>query len=256
LLPVIRPSAVVYDLIDDFCAFSWAPREGRAMEAALVDQTDLAFAGTGFLEEMFRPALPGIEFLPSGVKYQALSRPKPEPDDLAKLPRPRLLFVGTLNDKIDGRLLVRLAREFPDGSIAVVGPRHRTFDAPPMPENVHFLGLKPHGELPGYFQHADLGLMPFADTPAARAINPIKTLEYLATGLPVLSTPIPDVERYYADVVRVARPDEWPAAAREMIENDSENRREERRSFARDRSWNRLVQSMEERLRRLEARLR
>ncbi len=253
MLPMLGPRSIIYDLIDDFCAFNWAPPEGRQLEDRIVRGADLAFAGTGYLRDRYENRLPGIEFLPSGVHFGKLTAPQPEPADLAALPRPRALYVGTLNDRMNGDLFAAMGSAFPGGSVAVVGPRHETFRAPALPPNVHFLGLKPHEQLPGYYQHSDLGIMPFADSPAARAINPIKTLEYLACGLPVLSTPIPDVIRYYQGVVTVAEPDAWVGAAQRMIAEDSDGDREARRDFARGRTWEALVEAMERRIRRMEA---
>ena len=252
LVPWLHPRRVVYDLIDDFCAFEWAPPEGRALERKLLRRADLVLAGTGALQRQYRRAFPGLEFLPSGVQFERLTAPAPEPEDLAPLPRPRLLFVGTLNDKLDGALFRDLAEGFPAGSIALVGPRHETFRAPPLPPNVHHLGLKPHSALPGYYQHCDLGLMPFADSPAARAINPIKTLEYLACGLPVISTPIPDVVEYYKGVVSTAKPPDWVEEARRLLEQNNGEEQARRREFARGRSWDKLVRRMEEMIEPLE----
>ncbi len=252
LVSWLRPGRVVYDLIDDFCAFEWAPPEGRALERKLLRRADLVLAGTGALQRGYRRSFPGLEFLPSGVQFERLTTPAPEPDDLARLPRPRLLYVGTMNDRLDGRLFRDLGRAFPQGSIVMVGPRHETFRPPPLPPNVHHLGLKPHTALPGYYQHCDLGLMPFADSPAARAINPVKTLEYLACGLPVISTPIPDVVEYYEGVVSAMPPEKWVEEARRLLATDGEEERVRRREFARGRSWDRLVNRMEEMLARIE----
>lgn len=223
------------------------------MEDQLVRAATLGLAGTGTLQEQFADRFPELEFLPSGVNFQRMTAPQAEPADIADLPRPRLLYVGTLNDRLNGELFQVLARQHPTGSIVVVGPRHGTFQAPELPPNVHFLGLKPHEALPGYYQHCDMGIMPFADSPAARAINPVKTLEYLACGLPVLSTPVPDVVKYYPGVVRVAEPGEWAMASKELLDGNSEQARTARVDFARNRGWDRLVLQIEQKLRRLEA---
>lgn len=243
---------VVYDLMDDFCAFSWAPREGRRQEARMLARADGLTVATGALWDAFAGRAREARFVGSGVADVKLRRPAPEPADLRGLPRPRLLYVGTLNDRLDGMLLDRTARAFPGGSVVVVGPRRATFRAPEFPPNVHELGLKPHGELAGYYQHCDVGLMPFADNEAARAINPIKTLEYLAVGLPVISTPVPDVERYYTPPVVVARGGEWPGRIRELLDGASAHEREARRAFARGRSWRRTAAEYEDFLAHLE----
>lgn len=253
LLPHLKPTRILLDQIDDFCAFQWAPPEGRSLENELLARASHVFTGTGTLahDAVGRTDAP-IEYLPSGVRAGRLTKPQAEPADIANLPHPRVLYVGTLNDRVDGDLFLRSARAVSGGSVVVVGPRHSTFKAPKLPENVHFFGLKPHEELPGYYQHCDLGIMPFADCPAARAINPIKTLEYLAVGLPVLSAPIPDVVRYYQGVVETALPSGWEGAIQRLLGEDNGELRKARRAFARNRSWKSLGEAIEERLRRLE----
>lgn len=245
----LQPYRVFWDLIDDFCAFEWSPPDSRRLEAELLRHCDGAFAGTGALRDRYERFFPSLPYLASGVQFERLTEPVPEPEALRGLPRPRLLYIGTLNDRLDGSLFAAAARACPQGSVVVVGPKHATFRAPQLPQNVHFLGLQPHQALPGFLQHTDLGLMPFADSPAAHAINPIKTLEYLACGLPVLSTPVPDVVRYYPGVVRTEKPHRWEEAAGELLAGDSPSERQKRVDFARERTWDRLVQAMEETLR-------
>lgn len=241
-----------FDYIDDFCAFGWSLKDGRQRESRLIANTDVAFAGTGYLARKYKNRLPGIKYLPSGVRFDFLTKPVPEAAELAGLPRPRILYVGTLNDRLDGTLFKAAAEANPGGSVIVVGPRHGTFECPPLPENVHFLGLQPFERLPEFYQHCDLGIMPFADNEAARAINPIKTLEYLACGMRVLSTPVPDVVKYYEGVVRAEAAENWPVALREMLVNDSDEERAARQDFARGRSWQSVVDAMEKAFRRAE----
>lgn len=253
LIDGLRPASVGYDLIDDFCAFEWAPPDGRQLEDRLAARAEFGFAGTWTLFERYRDRVRDLEFLASGVDAEKLARKAEEPTDLRGLPRPRLLYVGTLNDRLSGALIDRVARAMPRASIVLVGPRRATFEAPAFPPNVHELGLKPHDALAGYYQHCDLGMMPFADNEAARAINPVKTLEYLACGLPVLSTPIPDVERFYVPPVEVRRPEAWTGAMEEMLASDNDVARENRRRFAQGRTWKTMADRVDEVLKRVES---
>ncbi|MEO8377534.1 MAG: glycosyltransferase [Candidatus Sumerlaeota bacterium] len=249
----LKAVGVAYDIIDDFCAFDWAPRDGKASEDKLIDMADMAFAGTGFLKTKFEKRLQNLEFLPSGVRFNSMASHAPEPEDLRKLPHPRILYVGTLNDRLDADLFIGLAEQFPHGSVIAVGPRHGTFTLKKNPPNLHFLGLKPHEQLPGYYQHCDLGIMPFGDNDAAKAINPVKTLEYLACGLPVLSTPVPDVVKYYPEVVQTENPAAWLSAASELLSSDSPDKRAARVEFAKGRDWSALVHAIEARFRDFES---
>lgn len=253
LSDAFRAKSVGYDLIDDFCAFGWAPKEGPVMEDRLIESCDFGLAGTGYLQEKYDGRLPDLQFFPSGVQFDRMTAAKEEPKELAGLPHPRALYVGTLNDRLDGSLFLTTARALKTGTLVVVGPKHETFKAPELPSNVKFLGLMPHERLPEFYQHCDLGIMPFADSPAARAINPVKTLEYLACGLPVLSTPVPDVIKYYPEVVRVEKAENWEKAICELLAGDSPALRDARSRFAMGRSWDRLVVALEKRLRNFDA---
>jgi glycosyltransferase involved in cell wall biosynthesis len=69
----------------------------------------------------------------------------------------------------------------------------------PRRANIHWLGSKSYTQLPEYLAHWDAGFMPFALNAATRFISPTKTPEFLAAGVPVVSTPIRDVVRPYGD---------------------------------------------------------
>jgi len=247
---------VAVDLIDDFAAFDWAPAGARAAERRLLKSASLIFAGTGAMKRRVEKRFPGVEYLPSGTDIERMTAPAKEPADLRALPHPRILYIGTLNDRMNPQLFMEAAAANPKGSVVLVGPVHGSFSLPgAQPKNMHMLGLKPHTELPAYYQHCDMGMMPFANTPAARAINPVKALEFLAVGLPVLSTPIPDVVAEFTPQIRVEEPKDWPRALREMIGGVSTPEEiAARRALVRERTWARLVAQVEERLAGLESR--
>lgn len=249
IAPLVRrlaPARLAIDQMDDFCAFSWAPPGARESERCLLDHADAVFSATTALHER----TPGSIFLASGCAARRLARPAPEPPELAGAPRPRILYAGTLNDRLDGERFEEIARAFPGGTIVVVGPVHGSFRAPRWPSNARLLGLRPHGDLPGFLQHCDAGIAPYADNAAARAINPIKLLEYFACGLPVVATPLPDIERHYAPPTVLARPGEWAGALRRALDSDSEGDRAARAAFARGRSWRAAADRLHEELER------
>src|SRR6202035_3729792 len=95
----------------------------------------------------------------------------------------------------DVDLLARVAREFSNGSLVLIG-KVTTMDTTPFQgfANVHFLGRKPYQELPAYCKGFDVALIPFPISEVTLNANPLKAREYLAAGLPVVSTAIPEVE--------------------------------------------------------------
>lgn len=232
-----------YDIIDDFPAFAWAPPGGRRMEDCWLDKADVVLAGTYALAERHRRRRPDIEFVPSGVRFERFHDCRDAaPADAGDLPRPILGYIGTVSDRLDRRLLEALCREFSHGSVVLIGPVHGSFDAPRGLPNLHLLGPRRHEQLPAYVRQFDLALLPFAITPATEAINPVKTLEYLAAGKVVIASPVPDVVRFFSDEVIIA-PDRvaFVRAARKWLDADAGARRRRGIARARQASWQETV---------------
>ncbi|MET0238136.1 MAG: glycosyltransferase [Kibdelosporangium sp.] len=130
--------------------------------------------------------------------YQVIAEPGPVP---AGFPARVAGLVGQLSDRIDIELLESVA----DTGIGLllVGPREPGWqpgraDALIDRPNVHYVGAVPFDELPRWFARIDVGLTPYTDTAFNRASFPLKTLEYLAAGLPVVSTDLPASRRLAA----------------------------------------------------------
>jgi UDP-galactopyranose mutase len=131
----------------------------------------------------------------------------------------------------------------------MIGPIAKIDSAtlPKLP-NIHWLGMKSYADLPQYFAGWDVALMPFAMNDATKYISPTKTPEYLAAGLPVVSTPIRDVVRQYGQLglVRIGLTPErfLVEAERALTFGMSMKWRERADAFLRTLSWDRTWQSM------------
>ena len=204
-------SAIVYDCMDELSAFRFAAPDLVRNEAALMEAADVVFTGGHALYEAKRGLHDNVHAFPSSVdqRHFNLARDaRPEPQDQADLPAPRLGFAGVIDERIDLALLAEAARARPDWSFVMIGPvvKIAETDLPQTP-NIHWLGQKDYVDLPDYMGGWDVALMPFALNEATRFISPTKTPEYLAAGCPVVSTPVQDVVREYGDLlgVRIAR---------------------------------------------------
>jgi len=155
-------------------------------------------------------------------------------------------YVGVIDERLDYALIEALARRFPDASVVMAGPVVKVdpADLPRLP-NIHWLGQQAYGQLPALVKGFDVCLMPFALNEATRYINPTKTLEYMATGKPVVSTAVADVVRNFTPVVDVAYSveDFLDAVARAARAPDAARLREGI-ARARAESWESTVASM------------
>ena len=124
-----------------------------------------------------------------------------------QLPGPVVGFIGHLSDRIDLALLEAVAD---DGhSLLLVGPMARGFETQRLAhllvrENVQWVGPKPYDQLPRYLRTMSVGIVPYADSAFNRASSPLKTLEYLASGLPAVVTDLPAMRRLPDMAVRRA----------------------------------------------------
>ncbi len=197
-----RAGAVVYDSMDFLAGFLGAPPELLQLERELLDRADLVFCGGASLHQRMRTLHADSHCFPSSVDvahFRTARQGRPEPADLAPIARPRLGYAGVIDERVDLELIDGVATARPEVEIVLVGPVTKIDPATiPNHPNIHLLGLKPYDELPAYLGGWDVGWMPFARNDATRYISPTKTPEYLAAGLPVVSTSIHDVVDPYA----------------------------------------------------------
>ena len=138
-------------------------------------------------------------FLDHGVAIETFTRAGSEsiPEDLMTLPRPVIGYFGNLaGHRIDVELLARIASEFPDASLVLIGDIAPAMSRIATLPNVHLLGSRPYDQIPAYGSGFDVAIMPYVQSEWIRNSNPIKMKEYLALGLPIVSTSIPEVSKY------------------------------------------------------------
>lgn len=166
-------------------------------------------------------------FLDHGVDLQHFNADGEEHPELRSIPKPRAGFFGGLDDYVvDMALLADTARQLPDVSLVLIGDATCPMDELTSLQNVHWLGFRSYQEIPALGRGFDVGLMPWLDNEWIRYANPIKLKEYLALGLPVVSTEYPEVDAYrdqvlvasdrsnFADLVATAVAEPGDAAAR------------------------------------------
>jgi UDP-galactopyranose mutase len=206
-IDLLEPDLVVYDVMDDLTAFKFAPRGLLKARRELLRRADLVFTGGPSLQRLTVGERPDAHHFPSGVdrRHYAQGREErlPVAAPLRDLPHPIVGYVGVVDERLDYELLGEAVRLRPDWSWVLVGPLLKVEkDALPEAPNLHYLGKQSYEDLPAFLKGFDVAIMPFALNEATRSISPTKTLEYVAAGVPVVSTRIPDVEALYASVVR------------------------------------------------------
>jgi glycosyltransferase involved in cell wall biosynthesis len=169
------------------------------------------------------------------------------PPDIRDLPRPVVGYVGGLHQWVDQRLVCELADAMPDASLALIGPLQTDVSALQHKRNVHLLGPRPHAQLPRYIKGFDVGLVPYRLSDYTAHVYPTKLNEYLAMGIPVVTTQLPEVLRFRArhgDVVTIAgEPERFVTAVKEAVRHASDGV-ERRLQVARANSWSARIAEM------------
>jgi glycosyltransferase involved in cell wall biosynthesis len=199
VIRALAPALVVYYCIDRLAKSSPGARRLIESEPKLLAEADLVLVTSSGLFELARGAR-RVEMLQSGVRIEAFEealarRGEPHPA-FAGQRRPVVGFVGSLRDATDLALLQEAAALAPDLDFVLVGPSFADLAALRALPNVRLAGAVPHGEVMSYMVRFDAGVLPYVQNPFTSNIMPVKLKEYLAAGLPVVATPLPEVQRF------------------------------------------------------------
>ncbi len=199
----LTPAATVYDCMDELSGFRGAPPGLCQAEQELFRRADLVFTGGQSLYESKRTQHSSVHAFPSSIDAshcQHARTPQDHPEDRGQLPHPRIGIAGVIDERLDIDLLRNAAELRPEWHFVMIGPVVKiSHDDLPKTANIHYLGGKDYRDLPHYMAGWDIGMLPFARNEATKFISPTKTPEYLAAGLPVISTSIRDVVRPYGE---------------------------------------------------------
>jgi glycosyltransferase involved in cell wall biosynthesis len=252
---------VIYHCVDEYSAFEGAGDDIARLEADLIRKSDLVIACSEPLMESKARLNANTVLVRHGVEHahfaRALDGETAIPDDVRALKRPILGFHGLIAEWVDLRLLAEVARAFQHGSLVLIGDINNA-DRAALAElaglaNVHLLGRRRYEELPGYCKAFDVALLPFVRNPLTDAANPLKLREYLAAGLPVVATDLPEAVALAAHVdgVHIAgAASSFVARVGEALERGAGPSRARSDAVAHE-SWDAKVEEIEERLLRL-----
>ncbi len=239
---------LVYHCVDEFSCFTGTDAAAiDAMEAELLRRADVVLVSSQPLRESKRAFNERTYFVSHGVDVDHFGKALDAATEVpADLPRGERVvgFYGLVADWVDLDLVAELARRRPAWTFVLIGKVDTGISVLDGLPNVRLLGRKDYADLPRYCKGFDAAILPFRINTLTRAANPLKLREYLAAGLPVVASAIPEVERL-APHVRVAH---GPASFLDHLEealSDGERgpRAERARAMERE-SWDAKVDEM------------
>jgi len=252
LIRVLDPELVVYYCTDDLASSSRAARRIARSEETLLREADLVFVTSEKLRDRARAVRTQVDLFPSGVNVGHFERARdeasPPPPELQNVTRPVVGYVGGLHQWVDQALVAEVAARLPDVTFAFVGPAQENVTVLARVPNVRLLGAKPYASLPGYIKAFDVGIVPYRLSDYTANVYPAKLNEYLIMGLPVVATPLNEIQRFNRDhgnlVITAADADAFAGAIRTAVAQPRDGRHAERIEAARRNSWDTRIDDM------------
>lgn len=247
LLDVVKFRKSVYRMADDIRGFTAVSPAALEAEKRILASVDLvAAASLPLMERAITLGAKRVIHLPNGVCYVHFAGEKlPPPSAYAGISGPRAVYVGAMESWFDFSLVRKSAEESPEVSFVFIGDEHLAKRHLGSLRNVHLLGPRRFGDLPAYLHHADVGIIPFdvqGSEILVRSVNPLKLLEYLAAGLPVVSTSWPGVATLGAPVRLCENEESFRSAIKESIHSPPNP--EPLRSYAKMADWSERTEKL------------
>jgi glycosyltransferase involved in cell wall biosynthesis len=240
LLSNLEPRRVLYDCVLNYEHFPKAPHDIAETEKILLRLADAVTVDSGFLMEKHRGLRPDMVRIGPGVDHELFGQARTGP---LRGPARTVCFFGAMDES---RFDFDLARE-----LAEEGYRVRLLGTLARPtfartSGVEYQGEVPHRELPRYLANADALILPYKINAFSKGTFPAKIFECLATGKPIIATPLPDLVPF-GDLLYFAKDARGFASVLDRLpELETEARVEARGELARKNSWKARFEVLEE----------
>ncbi|MEN6624823.1 MAG: glycosyltransferase [Candidatus Sumerlaeia bacterium] len=242
----------ILDYMDDLGAQTADPLRSAGLEADALAAADRVWTGTGSLADRLAGRHASVRFIPCGVDAELFAAPNPAcaadvERDLPPGGGPLAGYFGVLNERFD----VTRVEALLDGGpwrVLLIGPMTTRCAPLPRTDRLKYIGPRPYVALPSYLARFDLALIPYDTTGPHRFLYPVKALEYLAGGKPVLSTPLPDIVRFLGRYVELAdTAADWREASSRLASAPVAALEKARagQAYAAGRSWSAMLDEME-----------
>lgn len=253
-LSFVKPKLIIYRMNDDLEGFRKVPSGRLILEKELIKKADLILAVTEDLvkkAKRIKGSSKGIFYLPNGVDLKVFFKKAKIPKEYKKIPSPRAVYIGSLSDWFDWNLLISTAKIKKEVSFVIIG-KGRVPKA--LPSNIFFLGEKKYEKLPSFLQYANVGLIPFKESKLIENMErPLKFYEYLASGLPPVSTPVGKLKKGMSPFAFFGKnPQEFAKAIDKALSLPKEER-EKLKEKAKEFSWENIFQKFQKIFQKYEA---
>jgi len=255
----INPKLSIYYCANNMAESSISASQVRPYEDHFFASVDIVFTAAYVIQEYAKRFSEKVFYFPPGIDFDkfrtALKDNKDVPSDLSNIAGPIVGYIGALGKVLDQELLCALADQCSDFTFVFIGPKYTNIDALETKSNIVFLGAKSHNQLPYYIKGFDVGIVPYVCNDFTEGVYPSKLNEYLAMGIPAVSTNLREVresKEVYGEAAIIANnTKEFINAVKSLVfEKDDVLRKEKRIQIAKENSWESRFKGISEILRK------
>lgn len=247
----INELSLCYEIADDRLEFTKVPRWIENNIDFLIKKADLVTVASQYLyNKLVEKRRHNIFLVGNGVDVEHFKKARENIEissDISDIKTPILGYVGTIGEWFDFQLIEAVLKNSPRISIVLIGPifpeqRNGINRLRKSYPNFYALGKKPYNLLPNFIRAFDVCIIPFKINELTRSVNPNKLYEYLAAGKPVISTALPEVQKYDGTVYVAENYDEFLSYVHKAL--DSTHDLEKFLKIADENTWEERAKEM------------
>ena len=250
LKELLKPEAYIYLDRDKTVVMDYWKRHGTKLEPKLVRKSDAVICNSYDFEKYNRKFNPNSFYIGNGVDLELfdIENQYEIPNELKNIPKPIIGYVGALLSlRLDIDLMITSAVNNPDKSFVFIGPEDDDFSKSKLHEleNVYFLGKRHKNIVPAYVSHFDVCINPQVVNEITIGNFPLKIVEYLSLGKPVVAIETNTMNELFSEVTYVAKNQkEFDELINKALVEDSEEKKQQRVNFTKQFSWNKVTSNV------------
>lgn len=245
-----KPQVKIYQTVDDISQSLYINKHGSRLEEYHIKNSDITLTTSIELKNLKKHLSKSVNYLPNAADFSIFNSVVEgnynKPNEIAFLNYEKIVtYTGHVDLRVDHELLLAIANYYPKYLILLIGPVSPHDSKLPelqKTKNILFAGKKNLATLPSYLQYTDCTIIPFKKTKLTKSIYPLKINEYLAAGLPVVSTEFSEDIASFHNVAYIAKnQEEFIHAIDYCISNDSTHSQKERIKVAKENTWEKRI---------------
>lgn len=242
IIDVFNADKIIYHCSDDYSLVPSFPKSFHNIEKKLINICDLVVTTADELKKAKIKYNANTISIPNGVDIKHFKKTqniKTEiHNDLKLFSKPIIGYIGTIFRWINQDWVEYAAIENKSYNFIFIGPITTNIIKLQKINNIYFLGPKPYSQLPSLLKAFSVATIPFVIDGVTLKASPIKFYEYLASGIPIVSTDLPDLKDFSKVASLVKNKEQFSSSLREVIKNDNKKLKEYRMKLAENYSWN------------------